>query len=164
MANLASMYRNQGRWEEAEELQAKDFGTCTRVLGAEHPDTLVSMNNLAFIWKDIGCHGDALGLLQTCFGLQQQVLGEGHPSTVSTLSAVEAWLRATGSVIVLITAMNNASIGFLFSCYCPKSVVAQWQDEAQPLARGGMDILVAILAPGSGQQGSEALCWTVLNI
>jgi len=45
-------YRKQGRWEEAEELQAKKLEICTKVLGPRHPDMLISMSNLAFIWKD----------------------------------------------------------------------------------------------------------------
>jgi tetratricopeptide (TPR) repeat protein len=38
MANLASTYRNQGRWKEAEELEVQVMETSLRVLGAEHPD------------------------------------------------------------------------------------------------------------------------------
>ena len=49
MANLASTYRNQGRWAVAEELQATELEICLRVLGQEHPDTLTSKANLAFI-------------------------------------------------------------------------------------------------------------------
>ena len=51
MANLASTYRDQGRWKEAEELQAKELKICSRVLGAKHPSTLTSMNNLALTFK-----------------------------------------------------------------------------------------------------------------
>ena len=54
MANLASTYRNQGRWKEAEELQAKELKICLRVLGEEHPDTLTSMANLASTYRNQG--------------------------------------------------------------------------------------------------------------
>jgi hypothetical protein len=47
MGNLASTYKNQGRWKEAEELNVQMMETRKRVLGQEHPDTLVNMNNLA---------------------------------------------------------------------------------------------------------------------
>ncbi|RSL64168.1 hypothetical protein CEP51_013189 [Fusarium floridanum] len=47
MANLASTFRNQGRWKEAEELEVGVMETRKRVLGEEHPDTLTSMVNLA---------------------------------------------------------------------------------------------------------------------
>lgn len=48
MANLASTYRNQGRWKETEELQVQVMQTTKRVFTTKHPDTLLSMHNLAF--------------------------------------------------------------------------------------------------------------------
>ena len=36
--DLASTYRDQGRWKEAEELEVKVMETSLRVLGQEHPD------------------------------------------------------------------------------------------------------------------------------
>jgi hypothetical protein len=36
--NLASKYRNQGRWKEEEELEVQAMETRERVLVAEHPD------------------------------------------------------------------------------------------------------------------------------
>ncbi|KAK3614866.1 hypothetical protein LTR22_027643 [Elasticomyces elasticus] len=47
VGNLASVYRDQGQWQEAEELEEQVLETRKRVLGEEHPDTLLSMNNLA---------------------------------------------------------------------------------------------------------------------
>jgi hypothetical protein len=46
MGNLASTYRNQGRWKEAEVLDVLMMETTKRVLGVEHPDTLTHMANL----------------------------------------------------------------------------------------------------------------------
>ena len=43
MANLASTYRNQGRWEEAEKLDVQVMETGKIKLGADHPDTLTSI-------------------------------------------------------------------------------------------------------------------------
>jgi hypothetical protein len=48
MANLASTYRNQGRWEEAEQLFVQVIETSKTKLGDDHPSTLTSMANLAF--------------------------------------------------------------------------------------------------------------------
>jgi hypothetical protein len=47
VANLASTYRSQGRWAEAEELEVQVMEARNRVLGPEHPDTLASIGNLA---------------------------------------------------------------------------------------------------------------------
>jgi hypothetical protein len=54
MGNLASTFSSQGRWKEAEELQAKGLGICSKVLGEEHPHTLTSMGNLASIFSKQG--------------------------------------------------------------------------------------------------------------
>ena len=48
MANLASTFREQGRWKEAEELEVKVMETKKRILGQDHPDTLSSLANLAY--------------------------------------------------------------------------------------------------------------------
>jgi hypothetical protein len=71
MANLASTYRNQGRWKEAEELEVQVMETSLRMLGQEHPSTLTSMNNLAFTWKSQGRDYDALELMRECFLLRK---------------------------------------------------------------------------------------------
>ncbi|KAF8337241.1 hypothetical protein F5887DRAFT_1076645 [Amanita rubescens] len=42
MANLASTYRNQGRWDEAQKLDVTNARKTT-----DYPDTLTSMTNLA---------------------------------------------------------------------------------------------------------------------
>jgi Tetratricopeptide repeat len=48
IANLASTYRDQGRWNEAKELQVQMMKMMKRVLGQEHLHTLSSIANLAF--------------------------------------------------------------------------------------------------------------------
>ena len=45
MANLASMYWNQGRWDEAEKLEVQVMETSLRVLKEDHPSTLTSTSN-----------------------------------------------------------------------------------------------------------------------
>ena len=47
MAWMASIYRNQGRWAEAERLGVQVMETTKAELGPEHPDTLTRMANLA---------------------------------------------------------------------------------------------------------------------
>ena len=52
--NLASTYRSQGRWKEAEELFVQVMETRKRALGQEHPDSLTSMGNLASaFWNQV---------------------------------------------------------------------------------------------------------------
>lgn len=51
MANLASTYRNQGWWDEAEELEVKVMEMRKAVLGEAYLDTLSSMDNLAATYR-----------------------------------------------------------------------------------------------------------------
>ncbi|KAI6263837.1 hypothetical protein MCOR26_011796 [Pyricularia oryzae] len=97
MANLASTYRNQGRWKEAESLFVQVMEMRKRVLGEEHPDTLTSINNLAFTWKGMGRHINALCLIRACSESRQRVLGPNHPHTQSTLLAMMTWETDTES-------------------------------------------------------------------
>ena len=54
MAKLASTYRSQGQWKEAEQLDVQVLETRKRDLGEEHPDTLTSMANLASMYRNQG--------------------------------------------------------------------------------------------------------------
>src|ERR687887_161446 len=95
MGNLASTYRNQGWWKEAEELEVQVMETRKRVLGQEHPDTLISMGNLASTWRNQGRYNKALRLMEECFQLQKQILGSDHPNTVSLLDVLNKWRMAS---------------------------------------------------------------------
>jgi hypothetical protein len=91
MANLASTYWNQGRWDEAEQLEVQVMETRKTKLGADHPDTLTSMANLALTWKSSGLITRALDLLRDCLAKQRQILGVNHPDTVSNSQTLLEW-------------------------------------------------------------------------
>jgi hypothetical protein len=92
MANLASTYRNQDRWKEAEELFVQVMETRKRVLGAQHPDTLSSMTNLACTLKDQHHADEAIELITSCLGLSIKVLGPSQYHAQSVLEILRAWL------------------------------------------------------------------------
>ena len=50
--NLISMYRNQGRWKGAEELNIQVIEMRKRVLRKEHLETLTSIANLASTYNN----------------------------------------------------------------------------------------------------------------
>lgn len=52
------------------------------VLGAEHPDTLVSRRELAVGLGRLGRWHEALPLYRELSGIRERSLGEGHPDTV----------------------------------------------------------------------------------
>jgi Flp pilus assembly protein TadD len=91
MANLASTYSNQGRWEDAEKLELQVMETRKTKLGADYPDTLGIMNNLAFTWKAQGRSVEAIVMMRQCVQQRQQVLKAGHANLESSLAALEQW-------------------------------------------------------------------------
>jgi len=70
MNNLAYLYRGQGRYAEAEPLYLRARAISERVLGREHPLTLISLINLAGLYKSQGRYGEAeplyLRALEAC--------------------------------------------------------------------------------------------------
>ena len=79
MANLASMYRNQGRWKEAEKLEVRVMETRVRVLSEEHPDTLTS------IWPILPSRGKGKLGMRTPLNLQRSVFNQGHGLSVPAI-------------------------------------------------------------------------------
>jgi hypothetical protein len=49
---VAISYRDQGRWEEAEQLDVQVMETRKEMLGEDHPDTLRSMSSLALTYQN----------------------------------------------------------------------------------------------------------------
>ncbi|WP_326824620.1 tetratricopeptide repeat protein [Streptosporangium sp. NBC_01756] len=56
----------------------------TRVLGADHPDTLGSRNNLASVYESAGDLGRAIPLYKQNLADSIRVLGADHPNTLSS--------------------------------------------------------------------------------
>ena len=88
--HLAATYCNQGRWKEAEELQARVMETRKKVLGLEHPDTLTSTDNLALIYTNQGRWGEAEELQVQVMESTKKILGLEHPATLTSTANLAA--------------------------------------------------------------------------
>ncbi|CAI7580765.1 unnamed protein product, partial [Penicillium glandicola] len=86
-----STFRNQGRWEEAEQLDVQVMETRKTKLGVYHPDTLTSMANLAHTLRSSKQYTAAMQLMAECVQLRDQKLGPNHPQTISSKSALNEW-------------------------------------------------------------------------
>ena len=60
MNNLAWLYMNQGKYDQAEPLYVACLAMRKEVLGDRHRDTLASMNGLAGLYEKQGRLDDAL--------------------------------------------------------------------------------------------------------
>ena len=73
--SLASTYRIQGRWNEAENLEVQVMYMRKKLLGAEHPDTLMGMANLASTYRHQGRWNEAEQLDVEVMVLRKKLLG-----------------------------------------------------------------------------------------
>ncbi len=96
MANLASTYWNQGRWKEAEELNAQVMETRKRVLGTQHPNTLISMANLASTYRTQGRWKEAEELNVQVMETSLRVLGTEHPNTLISMANLVLTYQSQG--------------------------------------------------------------------
>ena len=89
-ARLAGWYvyhfLRRGRWREAEPLAVRAMQVREQVLGAEHPDTLASVNNLALLYKSQGRYAEAEPLYQRALAAFERVLGPEHPNTLTSVN------------------------------------------------------------------------------
>lgn len=85
MANLTSTFWHQSRLKEAENLEVQVMETTKRVLGHEHPNTLMAIGSLAFTHKSQCRKEEAILLMDACFQLRKQIIGSYHPGTESSL-------------------------------------------------------------------------------
>jgi hypothetical protein len=96
IANLASTYRNQGRWKEAEDLEVPVLERRKMVLGQEHPDTLTSMGNLASTFSNQGRWKEAEDLEVLVMETSSRVLGQEHPSTLTSMGNLASTYQNQG--------------------------------------------------------------------
>ena len=54
-----------------------------RLLGEEHPDVALSLNNLAALYESQGRYTEAEPLYQKALKMLEQLLGVGHPDTMT---------------------------------------------------------------------------------
>ncbi|MEG3440445.1 tetratricopeptide repeat protein, partial [Pannus brasiliensis CCIBt3594] len=78
--NLAYLYRETGRYGEAEPLYRQALEMRKRLLGEEHPDVATSLNNLAYLYRETGRYGEAEPLYRQALEMGKRLLGEEHPS------------------------------------------------------------------------------------
>ena len=112
MANLACTYSDQGKWNEAEQLEVEVLNMRKKLLGAEHPDTLLSMENLARIYANKGNLKEAEQLEIEVLDMKKKLFAEHisktHPYLVNTFSTFQYMLI----LFILVTTL----VFFMLAC------------------------------------------------
>ena len=83
---LAVLYRDQGRYTEAEQLFKQILEITEKVLGKDHLDTADSLNNLAILYHDQGRYAEAEQLLIQTKDIFKKELGRDHLNTIIALN------------------------------------------------------------------------------
>ncbi|KAI1113675.1 hypothetical protein F5Y14DRAFT_417451 [Nemania sp. NC0429] len=81
LSNIAASYSRLGKYSECESLLQQVLEIAERVLGTEHPNTLIALNNLAVNNSEQGKHEEAEKLHRKTLELREKVLGSEHRGT-----------------------------------------------------------------------------------
>jgi len=82
---VLQLYR-AGRYDEAVPLAESVLATRERVLGAEHPDVAMSLNNLAALYRAKGDYRHAEPLYVRALAITEKALGAEHPYVATALN------------------------------------------------------------------------------
>jgi uncharacterized protein YjgD (DUF1641 family) len=95
---LGNTLRELGNYPAAVALLEKARLTRQRELGAEHPDTLATLNSLASAYQADGKLPEAIKLYEQVKDAKVAKLGADHPSTLNTLINLAAAYRDAGKL------------------------------------------------------------------
>ena len=70
--------------------------TRKRVLGKEHPDSLISMGNLVLTYRDQGQLKEAEELQVQVMETRKQVLGKEHPDLLKSMANLASMYHSQG--------------------------------------------------------------------
>jgi tetratricopeptide (TPR) repeat protein len=87
-----------GKRDRALPLLEESFQLHKAMRGADHPDTLATMNNLAAAYRTAGKLDRALPLMEETFKLHKDKLGADHPQTLASMNNLAMAYRAAGKL------------------------------------------------------------------
>jgi eukaryotic-like serine/threonine-protein kinase len=93
---MATVYVNLGLYSQAQTLFRRAFEIRRKVLGPEHPDTLVSMNGLARTLDVEGHYAEAEELFRQSLDIERRVLGPEHPDALMSMNGLANTLADEG--------------------------------------------------------------------
>ena len=94
--DLASVYKAQGKYAEAEPLHKRALAIREKALGPEHPDVAKRFNNLALLYHVQGRYAEAEAFYMLALSIDEKSLEPEHPNLALRLENYAALLRETG--------------------------------------------------------------------
>jgi len=86
----------KGDYRSAEPLHRRALEISEKILGPEHPDTALILNNLGLLLRSKGDYDGAEPLLSRALEISEKVLGPEHPDTALSLSNLAGLLVYKG--------------------------------------------------------------------
>jgi tetratricopeptide (TPR) repeat protein len=100
----AATYRHfQGQVHESIAELEQVLAGRRRVLGEDHPDTLMSWHNLAYAYRSVGRVDEAITGHEKVLAHNRRVLGDGHPDTLVSRSNLAIAYQSVGRMDEAIT-------------------------------------------------------------
>jgi tetratricopeptide (TPR) repeat protein len=96
LTNLAELYREQGRHDEAEPLYQRALTIQARLLGDEHPATATVLNDLGSLYTAQRRYAEAEPFFRRALTIREKTLGPDHPYVATTLENLGGLYLALG--------------------------------------------------------------------
>jgi tetratricopeptide (TPR) repeat protein len=93
---IGETYRNLGLFAEARKQLERALELRRRVLGPEHPKTLITTGRMAQVSVDQGLYSEAEALGHQTLEIQRRVLGAEHPDTLFSMNNLANVIYAQG--------------------------------------------------------------------
>ncbi len=96
--SLATTYAALGRADVGVPHAAAALKIRRRLLGEDHPHTLISINNIGLLLQEQGKLGEAEPLLREALQRRRRVLGDDHPGTLISINNMGSLLQEQGKL------------------------------------------------------------------
>ena len=107
---MGLLLQAQGKLAEAEPYCREALESRRRVLGDEHADTLISINNMGFLLQAQGKLAEAEPYCREALGGCRRVLGDDHRITLMSISTMGSLLHAQGKPVDAIALLEPAEL------------------------------------------------------
>ena len=93
---LGSTYLDLGELEKAENQHREAVEKNRRILGDDHTDTLIAIDDLAIALQKLGRYDEAEALFVEALDGMRRILGDDHPNTLATMGNLGQVISETG--------------------------------------------------------------------
>jgi tetratricopeptide (TPR) repeat protein len=90
------VYYDQGHYVEAEPLYKRALAIDEKVLGPDHPNVAIRLNNLAWLYQEQGRNAQAEPLYKRALAIDEKALGPQHPNTRAVRENLRLMLDRSG--------------------------------------------------------------------